>query len=401
MSPMPSYRLHRASMQAIVTLTDARTGRRKDVYLGDYDSPESRERYHRTIAEWLGRGRRLIGDVRTEWVSVADLVDAYLDHAEFARMDPAHLAAARVMLGLVKAMHGSTPAREFGPKALRGVRAAALRGDAGRGGWSRTYTNRQVRRVVTAWRWAVSHEMIEPDTLAALETVEPLRKGRTDAPETTPVGPAPAAHITAVLDHVPAPVAAMIRFQMLTGARPGEVCVARPCDMDRGHPSGVWIYRPSRHKKGHLDQAKHGRVIGVGPQAQAVIAPFMLRPPAAYLFSPRESWAAMFTERRERRVTPLREHEGPTDPRTQRLDRLRDHYVTSTYRQAIHRGCERAGVPVWNPHQIRHTRADELERAYGMVQASKALGHSRADITARVYTSTDIDTIVRLAREVG
>src|SRR4051794_26593733 len=43
----PSYRRHKARDCAVVTIGG------KDHYLGRYNSPESREKYHRLIAEWL------------------------------------------------------------------------------------------------------------------------------------------------------------------------------------------------------------------------------------------------------------------------------------------------------------------------------------------------------------
>jgi hypothetical protein len=48
---VPSYRLHKQSGQAIVTLTDGLGGRR-DVLLGKYGTPESRAEYARVLAEW-------------------------------------------------------------------------------------------------------------------------------------------------------------------------------------------------------------------------------------------------------------------------------------------------------------------------------------------------------------
>lgn len=47
----PTYRLHKASGQGIVTLTDAVSGRRKDVFLGQHNSKESRIAYARVLAE--------------------------------------------------------------------------------------------------------------------------------------------------------------------------------------------------------------------------------------------------------------------------------------------------------------------------------------------------------------
>ena len=43
----PSYHLHKPSGQAVVTINS------QDSYLGKFDSPESREKYHRLVAEWM------------------------------------------------------------------------------------------------------------------------------------------------------------------------------------------------------------------------------------------------------------------------------------------------------------------------------------------------------------
>jgi len=43
----PSYRLHKASGQAVVTID------RKDRYLGVHGTPESRLRYERLISAWM------------------------------------------------------------------------------------------------------------------------------------------------------------------------------------------------------------------------------------------------------------------------------------------------------------------------------------------------------------
>ena len=50
---VPSYRLHKASENAYVELGGKR------IYLGKHGTPESREAYHRTLAEWEANGRTL------------------------------------------------------------------------------------------------------------------------------------------------------------------------------------------------------------------------------------------------------------------------------------------------------------------------------------------------------
>lgn len=60
MPKTPGYRKRHDRNQAIVTLTDAVTKWRRDYWLGEPGSPQSREMYHRVIAEWEANdGRRL------------------------------------------------------------------------------------------------------------------------------------------------------------------------------------------------------------------------------------------------------------------------------------------------------------------------------------------------------
>ena len=134
--------------------------------------------------------------------------------------------------------------------------------------------------------------------------------------------------------HVSAPVWALIQLQLLTGARSGELVVLRPCDLDRSAP--VWIYRPAEHKTSHHG---HERVVYLGPQAQDVLRPFLLRWPEEFCFSPAEDEEA-------RRGQP---------DRPRRPGRLpRERYDADSYGNAIRRACKKAKVPHWHPHQLRH-----------------------------------------------
>ena len=62
----PSYRVRPDKNLAVVTLTDSLTGKRRDYYLGEYDSPESRERYHQLIAAWDRSNGQLPPPVMTD-----------------------------------------------------------------------------------------------------------------------------------------------------------------------------------------------------------------------------------------------------------------------------------------------------------------------------------------------
>ena len=68
----PSYRLHKATGQGVVTLNG------RDVYLGEYGTPNSQQAYDRTIAEWLANGRQLLPTAADPYVT--ELLAAFLQH---------------------------------------------------------------------------------------------------------------------------------------------------------------------------------------------------------------------------------------------------------------------------------------------------------------------------------
>ena len=112
-------------------------------------------------------------------------------------------------------------------------------------------------------------EMIPASVYQAVATVPGLKRGRTDARETEPVRPVAQADLEVLLQ-LSGQVAAMVQTQLLTGARPGEVCAMTTAAVDRTRP--VWVYRPTQHKTLHHD---HVREIRIGPKAQAIVRPFL------------------------------------------------------------------------------------------------------------------------------
>ena len=151
----------------------------------------------------------------------------------------------------------------------------------------------------------------------------------------------------------------------------------RPCDIDRS--ADVWSYHPHRHKSEHRNRS---RLIFVGPRAQQILAPFLLRPAESYCFSPAESVVAC-----GRRVTM-----GKLRPR--------DKYDRHSYRQAIQRACIKVGVMKWSPNQLRHNVGTEVRKRYGLEAAQAVLGHSNANVT-QIYAERDMDRARQAMGEVG
>jgi integrase len=241
----------------------------------------------------------------------------------------------------------------------------------------------------------VAEELVPPSVYQALAAVAGLEKGRSAAKERDPVLPVDPQHFEAALPFLTATVRALACFQRLTGCRPGEACRLRADQIDRS--GALWYYRPRRHKTAHRGKA---RVVVIGPQAQAVIAPLLLAAgPDGYLFSPRRSVRAFREAQRaarKTRVQPSQADRSKADPKRS----PRERYYRQSYVTAVRRACKKAGVPHWHPNQLRHLHATEVRKRYGLEGAQVALGHSKADVT-QVYAERDLALAERIAREVG
>jgi integrase len=353
----PAYQLHKATGQARVRIDG------RDCYLGAHGSPESKTLYQRLVREWMARQDGLA-------TTVGDVAAAWLEHADgYYRKNGARTseyACFKAACDFLKPFAGEL-ALDFGPRKLKKVQDAMVAARL-----ARTTINRQTSRIKQVFRWAVSEELIPADTLAALESVSGLRKGRTAAVETEPVGPVSIEHVEAIQSHVSRPVWGLIQFQLLTGCRPGEALNLRWCDIDRR--GEVWQYHPREHKTEHHER---DRVICIGPDAQALLAQYQ-EEESEFVFSPQSV----------REVVP----DGTRQP-GRRYDR-------SAYRNAVVRACRRAGIPEWTPNQLRHTAATQLRSRFGLEVARTVLGHSTVRMT-EVYAEQDLEQARKAIRQIG
>ena len=353
---VPSYRLHRSSGQAVVTLSG------RDHYLGPHNTAESKAAYQRLVAEWLAGGRHLrpaAGSV----VTVAEVVLAYCAAGE--NRDNRDTRT----LPVVVRLYGSTNVNEFGPLALEACRTKLI--DRG---WTRKSVNLAVGRIKTMLRWAVSKELASGDKVMAAMTLPGLRAGRSPAAESQPIQPVPDAHVDAVLPHLSPQLRAVVELMRLTGMRPGEALAISPGRIDRSGPGGCWVYRPARHK---TQSRGHQRDVLIGPRGQAVLMPWMDRPASMPCFRPCET---------------IRANAGARPTGTV--------YRTTTLGHAIARACKAAGVPHWHPHQLRHAAASRVRAAAGLDAAQVVLGHRHAQ-TTEIYAEADRARAAEIMARVG
>ena len=387
---LPSYRLHKPSGLAVVTIGG------KDLYLGPHGTGSSRAEYDRVVGEWLANGRRRATPPQADAapLTVGELILRYWvfakDHYRRDGRPTRELDNIRDALRPVRDLYGHTPAAQFGPLALKAVRRAMIEA-----GLARTTINFRVSKVRRAFRWAAESELIAPAVHQGLMTIAGLLRGRDGARETSPVRTVAEDHVAAILPHVTGPVRAMIELQSLTGMRPGEVTAIRGMDVDRS--ADVWVYRPAGHKTQHHG---HERVIHLGPQTQAVLRPWLVGSLDAFLFSPAAAVAARNAARRRARTSPMTpSHAGRL---TQRAPKRPpgDRYDKNAYGQAIMRACRKAGVPHWHPNQLRHNAATRLRRRYGIEVSRQVLGHRSAAMT-EIYAEVDLNKVAEVMGEIG
>jgi integrase len=421
-SRVPSYRCKKVHGRkyACVSLPNGQGGGR-DILLGHYGTKESKVEYARVIAEWQAADRRLpqSAEPSRRDLTINELMVAYLPYAKrhYRRVDGTatrELEDIKLSMRPLKAIYGHTLAKDFGPLSLKALRdqlviqpivrhvkdvdcatgKAVWREKLVRTGLARGVVNQRIGRIRRLFKWAVSEELVPESVYRGLLTVAGLQRGRSEARETQPVRPVSRSLVEKTLPHLSPTVADMLRLQLLTGARSGEICVMRACDIDM--TGSVWLNRPPRHKTEHRG---FGRVIPLGPNAQEIIKSYLKPKIEAYLFSPREAMEAFRRKQRSERKTEVQPSQVCRKKRKpRRMPGYR--YHPQVLAHAVRVACERHGLEHWHPHQLRHSKATEIRREYGLDAARAVLGQHGVAVAAE-YAELDLGKAVELARKLG
>ena len=340
-SSIPAYLLHKPTGQARCRIAG------KDVYLGLYGSESSRLRYGQLIAKLAGgipidpvaASKRVSPSTNESEAdsgpTVGELCLVFLRHAESHYVkngEPtSQINTFKSTMRPLNELYGMTPAKDFGPLALKAVRVKMVEH-----GWTRGTVNDAMGRIRRIFKHAIADELIDASILQRLQCVAPLLAGRTEARDNAPRTAVEPDDIEAVRLLVSPLVRDLIDVQRLTGARSGELLALTSGAINR--TGEVWTAELSDHKTLHHGKS---RTLHFGPQSQLILARHLSADPAEPLF-------------------PITRH---------------------AYCRAITRACEKAGIDRWIPHQLRHTAADVVRQQFGLEHTQSVLGHSKANMT--------------------
>jgi integrase len=352
----PSYRLHKASGQAVVTLHG------KDYYLGPHGSLESRTRYERIVSGWMASPDTPV-QIEPDLAGALTVVELAAQYLRWASTYYVKNGEPTTELRNVKrAIRGlresfaNLPARDFSPLKLKQVRQRFIAD-----GLARTNCNRYTGIVVRIFSWATENELIPSSVVHALREVKPLTKGRCEAPEMEPILPVDDGVVEQTCQHLTPMLKAMVQIQRILACRPGELCSLRPCDIDMTRP--VWVYTPARHKTEHKSKS---RIIPIGPRARLLLTPWL------------PEFAAQFVWR---------------DPDGKPISAV-------AYGGAIAYACKRHGIPHWTPNQLRHAGATRIRQQASLDAAQIILGHSTI-ATTQIYAEKNLDAAMEIAAKIG
>ncbi len=419
---IPTYHKHGQRNQARAIWTDASGKRRFKLLPGPFDSLESKNAFARLIAEVAASPTLAPATQVTESdaITVTELLASYADFAATYYRSPDgkptnELKNVLLAIRSARLLYGDTPAKDFGPLKLKVVREQLIKD-----GIRRVQINKRIGRIVRAFRWATSEELVPPHVFDALRSLPGLRAGRTNAVEGDPVRPVSVSTINETLPLLPKHVRPMVELLACTGMRPGEVCTMTLNQIERG--SAVWTYRPQRHKTSHVGKS---RTIPLGPRGKEILSAFLgtqILDPNEPIFSPKRAHAERMAERSAKRKTPRWESHLTRNAKKRKAKPKREpgtHYTPETISHAVTKAIKAENdrrrakakaegrtitdadlIENWNPYRLRHTFATRVRKSHGLEAAQVLLGHSRADVT-QVYAERNEALAAKVAAEVG
>lgn len=371
MARKPVYGCHKGSARTTVN------GKR--IYLGAFNSPESKAAFEKIMADWEAAHAERRPTVNVE-LTVSRLAVLFLKYAEVEYVrdgkPTGEIHNFRMALrNLNNGFHG-VRVIDFGPKKLK-----QLQNQLVATGYSQNTINGQIRRIKQVIEWGVSEELVSCVVSQSLSSVKGLRTGKTAARAPKPKGPVSKAHVNAIKPFVTRPMWGLIQFMLLTGCRPSEALSLRWSCIDT--TKAVWTYIPKQHKTAWRGKP---RVIVIGPQGQQLLNSYREMSRSDFVFDPQVGYD---------------EFVRMTHGEHAKTRKVGEHYTRHSLNSAVSTACERAGIPHWSPGQLRKTRATQARRDGDLETAQQILGHSSKTTTEKHYASVDLSRAEANALQFG
>ena len=344
-SPAFSYRLHKASGQAVVTID------RKDHYLGLHGTGESRLRYERLITAWMqGETASPREPDESNDITVAEVCARYLRHAENWYVKDGEPTTELQNVGrAIRALRecsASLPAKDFSPLKLEAVRDDL--GDR----WTFPCELQPLHRHCgpDLFRYAVDKSwsrLVWP----MVEAVKSLAKGRgCKAHETEPSAPSMMPRSRQRCHFCERTNRGNLGFQFAHRDSPAELVLMRTGEIDRSGETNSPIL--PTHKTEHHSKSW---IIPIWPRAQSCWSPGSRPIPPRFIFG------------------------------SQRGGRV----SVTAYRFRIHLGCDKAGIAVV-PQSTAALRNNPDSPAGQSDAAQVILGRSNISMT-ETYAERNLD----------
>ncbi len=297
------------------------------------------------------------------------------------------------------------PVSDFGPDELLDVQKALVEYEYVSGTKRKRYTRGGINGVIKwirrIWKWGMGRQLITAEQVQGLEELKPLRMGDTEAPDNHKRARVTEEEFWKVVNVTNSVVGDMLQLIWHTAMRPHEVCDMRPFDILCDKPE-CWLYVPGRdqtpvgrHKTTRFERVK---VVPLASKCQKILKPRIRDfDSKKYIFSPKEAVQEILEKRSANRKTPLSCGNRPgTNRKERRMIKPGEKYDYHALRNACKRGCERAGVEVFVPYDLRRTRATGARSILGKEAAKVLLGRTKTD-TTDIYLLDEVQEAIKVA----
>jgi len=348
-------------------------------------------------------------------VSLGQLHDKYVEWLEgqLAPMrdgrESPNIGRART-IGTFILSYRDWPVSDFGPDELTAVQQALVDYRYFRAGhddkprpYVRTSINDLINVVHKMWLWGVGREITTEAQARRLKEVRPLRVGKTQAPDTLKRAMVTKKEFEKVVASVNPVVADMLRIMWNTAMRPSEVCRMRPLDILHDDPN-CWLYVPGRdvslvgdHKTAHRQRV---RAIPLTSRSQDILKRWIKSfDSEEHIFQPAIAVREMYEARFAGRKTPLGQgNRAGTNRKAHPMIKPGTKYNIGSFRNAVTRGCKRAGVLRFTPYDLRRSAATRIRSKLGKEAAKLILGHVSTD-TTDPYLLDEVQESMKVAKQ--